>query len=296
MVVNAWTDLLAAPVFPGRGRTIGARIGGEHAVACDALALAFAVGAAQAEQTQGGVVVVAAADPDAAWWEAAAYAGRISPAGLVLAAGPGIDAARLAACGWTWSTTPISGSGPVAVACSAKIPPSRAALTRPWMPVDLVTLGRACTAPWPTGAGPAAQARAALDWLSARESALRIMGGSGWPSLAAAAQLGCEGHRTVWWAEPGHRWHAGLLDSLGRDQLPVVMLVAPGNRPVLPAGWWLAEPADSAETSAVLAWVLGDGAPWCVVLPESDAGGLAPWPADGTWEPGQVRARITAPA
>lgn len=279
-----WLAAAAGVAFPGRARVVGALAGAsEHADALPADALLLAAGAALAEAPRGGLVLTAVQEPDDAWWEAAARAGRLAPTALVLVAPPAVDRVRLAALGWRVVAAPQPGSGPQVVAAVWPVAAGRC-MRAEWPPVQLDAIPPGLLPPWPAPA--AGDARGVVDgvlgWLAMREPRLHLP--PAWVGLAAA-QLAAEGRRCVLRLDPGQAPEAALLARVGRLQLPLKVVADAAALPVAaPAGWWLAAPRDAGECSAALAWILSDEAPWLLALPPVFPQPSA-WPCQRPWQP-----------
>lgn len=272
-----WLERTADIAFPGRARVVGALAGAtDHGDAGQVEALWLAAGAALAESRRGGLVVTAVADPDAAWWQAAAAIPRLGLLPLVLVAAPGVDRGRLAASGWSQV---VEGVWP------GQVDPSR---RQEWTPVQLPAIPMGNLPPWPRdpAAAPRAQVAGALAWLAEREPALWVGGGrEGLASPLLAAHLAGEGRRAVWFSAPGQAPDAVTLARAGRLQLPLKLVCDAVALPAEPPpGWWIARPHDGAECAAALAWILTDESPWLLALPAAFPA-VDAWPAGQAWEP-----------
>lgn len=280
MIPTFWLERSAGISFPGRARVVGALEGAtDHGEAGPAEALWLAAGAALAESRRGGLVATAVAEPDEAWWQAAAAIPRLGPLPLLLVAGPGVDRARLAACGWPAAQV-VAGAWPRQVTASRR---------QEWMPVQIPAIPMGNLPPWPraAAAAPRAQVAGALAWLAEREPALWVGEAGHFPAAAAllAAHLAGEGRRAVWIAAPGQAPDAQALACAGRLQLPLKLVCDAADLPAAPPpGWWIARPRDGAECAAALAWILNDESPWLLALPPAFPA-LDAWPAGQAWEP-----------
>lgn len=277
MIPSWWRERGAGIAFPGRARVVGALEGAtDHGDAGPVEALWLAAGVALAESRRGGLVAAAVAEPDVAWWEAAArIPALLGPLPLVLAAAPGVDRARLAALGWGQV---VEDRWP-----AATVPCQR----QEWTPVQLPAIPMGNLPPWPRdpAAPPRAQVAAALGWLAQREPALWLGDPGAGLSPLVGVHLAGEGRRAVWVAAPGQAPEPTALARAGRLQLPLKLVCDAAVAPAQPPpGWWIARPRDGGECAAALGWILTDECPWILALPPAFPAADA-WPADQAWEP-----------
>ncbi len=264
-------------------------------------AVAGAAGMAEANR-QGRVLLVldAAAVLAAASAEALTVGARLAgPETTLVVAGGGEGAlARAAALGWGRTSGPgLRPAAPVARQSVLR----RTHLPQEWPPVRLPSLPVGVLPDWPTlGDSPGERVAARLAWLAEREPRMllghHVVDGPASAALALAlAQLASDGRRVVWLLPSGSSLTdlVPALAIIGRRRLGLKLISAAPVSPALATlleHWWIATPADDAETAAVLAAQLDQEDPCLLALPPTLAvPGIIPWPSNEPWIPGSGR-------
>jgi hypothetical protein len=246
-------DLAASTAFPGRVRQFAADDPG--------LALALAIGAAWCEQPRGGhaaAVVPAARRSDPLVRQGVELAGRLQLPNLqiLVRADPDLPCEPLGA----QERQPI------------RLPSLQRSLEPTWQvtsPRDALTTSAACEP---------------LILLPGRDPRW----GADRAALLALAWIAGDGRRVVWELPAGTDlggW-TSELEQIGRMQLALKLLIAPGDLPWPPAErglarWWVAMP-DAADAAGVLTWTLAGEECVLAALPSTMHRGQA-------WLPGSAR-------
>lgn len=240
-------DLVARTAFPGRVRVFQSEEPGHAA--------ALAVGCAWCERPRGGHAVAVVpeerrGDPLVA--EALALAARLQLHNLVLTA----------------TGNPALPGEPLA--------------PRERQPVRLASLGRDLVPRWRVATVAEALAETATHEPRLLLPARDPRWGANRAALLALAWIAGDGWRVAWELAAGSplgAWQAELA-LIGRMQLPLKLLVAPGDLPWPPAErglgrWWVAMPGEEA-TAGALAWTLA-GEEAALLALAGRCGAAAPW-------------------